>query len=237
MGKSHRGAHHLLEGTGAFPRYRTAEFDPDGVELRPVELKRGATDFSSQVAKLQAAGCDMVVLGTIIRETIGAIGTARKMGFTPVFMASNAAYTDLIHKLGGPAMNGLYATSTVQNPYLDDESQQARFWATKYKTKFNEDPTVFSVYGYTIVDAFANAATKAGRGLSTDSFIKAMDTMTVPPSIFGSPAFTYSPTKRLGSDESRLSQIQDGKWKPVSSYLGPVNAAGTPGGGTATAKK
>jgi len=40
--------------------------------------KRGATDFSSQVAKLKSSGCDMVVLGTIIRETIGTVGEARK---------------------------------------------------------------------------------------------------------------------------------------------------------------
>ncbi|MCW8226450.1 ABC transporter substrate-binding protein, partial [Verminephrobacter eiseniae] len=31
--------------------------------------KRGATDFSSQVAKMKSAGCDLVILGTVIRET------------------------------------------------------------------------------------------------------------------------------------------------------------------------
>ena len=107
-------------------------------------FKRGSTDFSSQVAKMKAAGCEMVVLGTIIRETIGTIGESRKTGFNPVFLGSSAAYTDLIHKLGGKAMDGLYATMTVQNPYTDETSQPIRFWANKYKTKFNEDPAVFS---------------------------------------------------------------------------------------------
>jgi len=32
--------------------------------------KRGATDFSSQIAKLRAEKCDLVALGTVIRETI-----------------------------------------------------------------------------------------------------------------------------------------------------------------------
>ncbi len=187
--------------------------------VEKTSYKRGATDFSSQVSKMQASGCDMIVLGTIIRETIGAIGTARKLGYNPTFLGSSAAYTDLIHKLGGPAMNGLYATSTVQNPYLDDASPAISFWAKKYKTKFNEDPTVFSVYGYNIVDTFAVAAGKAGANLSTESFIKAMDTMKIPPDIFGSAEATFSPTKRLGSDASRLSQITDGKWKPVSEYF------------------
>src|SRR4029077_18630261 len=77
--------------------------------------KRGATDFSSQIAKMKSEGCDFVVLGTIIRETIGAIGTARKLGWNVEFMGSSASYTFLIHKLGGPSMNGFYSTNTVNN--------------------------------------------------------------------------------------------------------------------------
>ncbi|HYF43477.1 MAG TPA: ABC transporter substrate-binding protein [Ramlibacter sp.] len=183
--------------------------------------KRGATDFSSQVARMKASGCDLVVLGTIIRETIGTIAEARKTGFNPTFLGSSAAYTDLIHKLGGKAMDGLYATMTVQHPYLDEASQPIRFWANKYKTKFNEDPTVFSVYGYLIIDQFIKAAQKTGPNLTTDTFVKTMDSMTFEPDMFGGAPSSYSPTKRLGSDLSRLSQIKDGKWVVVSDYVKP----------------
>ena len=182
-------------------------------------FKRGTTDFSTQVAKMQASGCEMVILGTIIRETIGTIGTARKMGFSPVFFGSSAAYSDLIHKLGGKAMDGLYTAMTVQNPYTDEQSQQLGFWANKYKTKFNEDPTVFSAYGYIIINAFANAAAKAGKNLNTESFIKVMDKITFEPDMFGSPRSSFTATKRLGSNASRVSQIQDGKWKVISPYV------------------
>jgi branched-chain amino acid transport system substrate-binding protein len=181
--------------------------------------KRGATDFSSQVAKMKAAACEMVVLGTIARETIGTIGESRKTGFNPVFLASNAAYNDAIHKLGGKAMDGLYSSMTAQNPYLDDNSQPIRFWANKFKTKFNDDPSVFAVYGYLIVDTFAKVAEKAGQNLTTDNFAKVMDTMSTPPDIFGSPSTSFSPTKHMGSDAARLSQIVDGKWKVVSEYI------------------
>ena len=186
--------------------------------------KRGATDFSSQVSKMQASGCDFVVLGTIIRETIGAIGTARKLGYNPTFIGSSAAYTDLIHKIGGKAMDGLYATMTVQNPYTDEQSPSIRFWANKYKTKFNEDPTVFSVYGYMIINTFASVANKAGKGLTTDSYIKVMDSLTIPADMFGAPVQTFSATKRLGSGASRLSQITDGKWKVMSEYVSDAPA-------------
>jgi branched-chain amino acid transport system substrate-binding protein len=193
-----------------------------GVELaEKTSYKRGATDFSSQVARMKAAGCDFVVLGTIIRETIGAIAEARKTGFSPTFLGSSAAYTDLIHKLGGKPMDGLYATMTVQNPYADEASQQISFWSKKYKTKFSEDPTVFSVYGYNIIDTFARAATKAGPTLTTDGFIKAMDSMSIESDMFGSAPASFTPTKHLGSDLSRLSQLQDGRWKVVSDYIKP----------------
>jgi branched-chain amino acid transport system substrate-binding protein len=201
-----RGAEEGLKGLGMTMTEKTS-------------YKRGATDFSSQVAKLKSSGCDLVVMGTIIRETIGTIAESRKTGFTPTFFGSSACYTDLIHKLGGKAMDGLYATMTVANPYLDDASQPIRFWATKYKTKFTDDPTVFSVYGYNIIDSFAKAAGKAGTNLTTESFIKAMDTMVYPADMFGSTESSYSPTKRLGSDASRLSQLQDGRWKVVSDYV------------------
>jgi branched-chain amino acid transport system substrate-binding protein len=183
--------------------------------------KRGATDFSSQVARLKSSGCDLVVLGTIIRETIGTIGESRKTGYNPTFIGSSATYTDLIHKLGGKAMDGLYATHTAQHPYLDEANPAIRFWANKYKTKYNDDPTVFSAYGYQLVDSFAAAARKAGPNLTTDSFIKAMDNITFPADIFGSPESTFGPKKRLGNEFSRLSQLQDSRWKVVSDYVKP----------------
>jgi branched-chain amino acid transport system substrate-binding protein len=181
--------------------------------------KRGATDFSSQVARLKAANCDLVVLGTIIRETIGAMGEARKTGYAPTFLATNTAYSDLIPKLGGKTTDGLYATMTVPFPYLDDAAQPLRFWANKYKTRFNEDPTVFSAYGYIVIDQFIQVAQKAGPELTTDSFVKAMDSTSFATDMFGLAPSSYSPSKRLGTGSSRLSQLQEGRWKVVSGYI------------------
>ncbi len=204
--------------------FRGAEAGLKAVNLDFTEkttYKRGATDFSSQVARMKAAGCEMVVLGTIIRETIGTIGESRKTGFNPVFLGSSAAYTDLIHKLGKKAMDGLYATHTAQHPYLDEASPKIAFWAKKYQTKFGDDPTVFSVYGYNAIDIFIAAAQKAGPNLTVDSFIKAMESTKFPPDMFGSPEVSFTPTRRAGSDMTRMSQLQDERWKPVTDYVKP----------------
>ena len=181
--------------------------------------KRGATDFSSQVQKMQGAGCDMVVLGTIIRETIGAIATARKLGWNPEFLASGAAYLDLIHKLGGPAMNGLYATGTMNYPYADDPSANVRGWYQRYKERFKEDPNLSSVYGYQIINTFATAAEKAGPNLTVDTLVKALDGMTIPRDMFGADEQTFRPNKHQGSNRAKLCQIQSQKWVCLTDFF------------------
>jgi branched-chain amino acid transport system substrate-binding protein len=191
-----------------------------GMDLaEKTSYKRGATDFTSQVARMKAAGCELVVLATAVRETVGAMAEARKTGFAPLFVGPVGVYGDLVPRLGGKAVDGLYATMTAQQPYVDEGEQSVRFWAKKFKTQFNEEPTMQSVVGYSIVDAFIKVAFKAGPSLTTDSFVKTMEGMTFNRDMFGNPEMTFSPSRHLGNRFSRLSQLQDGRWRVVSDYV------------------
>src|SRR3982074_3163340 len=63
----------------------------EAIKLQPASVpsyKRGASDFSAQVAKMKSDGCDMVLLGTVIRETIGAMSEARKLGWDVTFLGA-----------------------------------------------------------------------------------------------------------------------------------------------------
>ena len=193
--------------------------DMNMVLAEKTTYKRGATDFSSQVARMKDAGCDLVVLGTIIRETLGTIGTARKLGWGVEFIGSSASYTELIHKLGGAAMNGFYSTNTINMPYMDDASANVRGWANRYKEKYKEDPAVFSAYGYQVIDLFIQVVDKTGANLTTDNFIKTLDKFSSTRDMFGSDAMVFTPTKHLGSNRARLSQIVNGKWTPITDYI------------------
>lgn len=200
---------------------RGAEAGLKGINVEFVEktsYKRGATEFSSQVARLKAANCDFVVMGTLIRETVGVIAEARKLDFSPTFLGAFGSYTDLIHKLGGKAVDGFYATMTVQHPYEDDAPAQIRPWLERYRAQFKEAPTNYSIFGYVIMDRLVQSLEKAGPQLTTDSLIKAVQTLKTPVDMFGSPAMEIREGKHLASNESRLSQIQDGRWKVVIDY-------------------
>ena len=182
-------------------------------------FKRGATDFSSQIQRLRNANCDFVVLGTIIRETIGAIAEARKIGWNVDFMGSTASYDTLIHKLGGKVAEGFYTMNTTNIPYPDDPSKNVRDFLQRYKAKFNEDATLFSAYGYTVISHFEQVALSAGPNLTTESFLAAMEKHYTPRDMFGADEMTFSKTRHLGTTRARLSQIQNGKWVALTDYV------------------
>jgi len=189
--------------------------------VEKTSYKRGATEFSSQVAKMKASGCDTVILGTIIRETPGVMSEAKKVGWNAEFVGTSASYIHLVPLLGKDAVNGLISAHTVAHPYLDDASDKIRHWASKYKTRFNEDPDVFSVYGYMIADLTITAIAKAGPNLTTDTFIKALDSTTYKDPLFGADTSTFTPTRHLGTNKSRMSQIRNGRWVVISDYVEP----------------
>ena len=175
-------------------------------------FKRGATEFSSQVARLKAANCDLVVMGTIIRETVGVLAEARKVGLDAVFVGTAAAYTHLIPQLGGRVTEGFYTVMTTAHPYPDDPSPQIREWAQRYKARFGEDPTVFSAFGWQVSHLFTEAAMKAGQNLTWQSFNQAMESTRYGTDMFGSQGCAITPQNRLCNNAARLSQIRDGRW-------------------------
>jgi branched-chain amino acid transport system substrate-binding protein len=181
--------------------------------------KRGATEFSSQVARLKAANCDLVVMGTIIRETVGVLAEARKIGLTATFVGTSAAYTHLIPALGGPVAEGFYAVTTTAHPYPDDPNPQIRDWAARYKVKFGEDATVFSAYGWIIADLFTQVAEKAGRNLSVDSFLSTIETTQFGGDMFDSQGCHITPQNRLCNNAARLSQVRNGRWVVTQGWV------------------
>jgi len=72
---------------------------------------------------------------------------------------------------------------------------------------------VFSAYGYIVIDSFIAVAQKAGPNLTTDTFIKAMDTMDFSRRHLRQRAVFLQPHQRLGSNAFAPVAITDGKWE------------------------
>ena len=141
----------------------------DAMKVQPASItsyKRGASDFSAQVAKMKSDGCDLVVLGTIIRETIGAMSEARKLGWDVTFLGATPTNVLEVPTLGKDAVEGLYAASGFEIPYEDTAKGKVKDWLANYKKMFGTDANTQAIIGYNAVETFAFYAEKAGKDLT-----------------------------------------------------------------------
>src|SRR5262245_51385658 len=106
------------------------------------------TEFTGQVGKLKSAGCDLVVMGSIIKETIQTIATARKGGWTDVtFVGQAASYDPIVAAAPGNITEGFYS-GTGQPFAYPDSSPEVQAWSDKYKAKTGREANTAAQYGY-----------------------------------------------------------------------------------------
>ncbi len=134
--------------------------------------KRGASDFSAQVAKMKSDGCDLVVLGTVIRETIGAMTEAKKLGWDVTFLGASPTNVLEVPALGKEAVEGLYAAALFEIPYEDTAKGKVKDWLANYKKMFGTDANTQAIIGYNTVTTFAFYAEKAGKDLSGQKMLE-----------------------------------------------------------------
>ncbi|MBN8982029.1 MAG: ABC transporter substrate-binding protein [Rhizobiales bacterium] len=174
--------------------------------------KRGASDFSAQVAKMKSDGCDLVVLGTVIRETIGAMVEAKKLGWDVTFLGATPTNVLEVPALGKEAVEGLYAASGFEIPYEDTAKGKVKDWLANYKKAFGSDANTQAIIGYNAVMTFAYYANKGGKDLTGAKMLDALESGDVFQDIFSSPPTKFSKTNHLANTITQVQQIKGGRW-------------------------
>jgi branched-chain amino acid transport system substrate-binding protein len=176
-------------------------------------------DFTASLTKLKAAGCDLIAMGTIVRDTIVPYTAARKMGWNDVtFLGSAAVYDSVVG--AAPGMDGFYGMGLTEMPYPDSKLESVREFVSSYKQKFKVDPNIGAVYGYVAADLTVQGLTNAGKDLTTDSFVSGLEAIKNYHDIFGGPPVTFGPKIRQGANSSFLAEVKGGKWTRVTQPLG-----------------
>jgi len=182
--------------------------------------KRGDTSFSSQVARMRQAEPDLIVAGTVVRETAGLGIELKKLGWKVDVLTSAAACNPGTTAIGKDAVDDFY----VQCQYVPfdaaDAPEALKAWMKRYQDRFGKAPDVAAAIGWDMMDLVITGLERAGKDLTIDKFIAASETIKDYPNIFGSPPMTFGPDRRLGTRAFVLTQIKDGKFKRVTGTLG-----------------
>jgi branched-chain amino acid transport system substrate-binding protein len=192
-------------------------------QVEAMNLKLGATtghkptdtDFNASVTKMRDANCELIILGTIVKDTVLILQTAHKMGYNPIFMGTFASYSTAVAEAPGGPADGFYSMSPAPYRYPDDPRPAVHAFAAKFKSIYGIDVNYLGEAGYTAAGFTIAALQKAGPNLTTDSFIAAMETMTDWRDIFEGPPLTLTPTNHHASNQSFLSVVKDSRWTPV----------------------
>ncbi|WP_428492305.1 ABC transporter substrate-binding protein [Rhodopila sp.] len=172
------------------------------------------TDFNGAMEKLHDAGCDAIMMGTIVRDTNIIIQTVRKMGWNVDLVGQFASYDTAIASLPGGATEGFYCMTPALYAYPDDPRPAVQEFAKKYKARYGREPNFHGEVGYTAAHLVLLGLQNAGKDLTVDGFIKGMESIHDYTDIFGS-KFSFGPDQHHGSTRSFLTVVKNGRWVPV----------------------
>ena len=196
-----------------------ADLGRHGLKLVATEpVKRGVTDVSAQIAKLQAAKPEVTFLVLTPGPAAQALKERQKIGWADTLMVSTGPLTDETYLgLAGDASDGVEGLATLPDPLRSDQPgiKLYREHLQKYVPK--NEPNRYSLSGYLAGMLFAEAAKRAGRTLTRDGLVAALETLKgfdtgiVPPITIGPDHDTQK--------QGFWVRVENGRFKPLSDWL------------------
>jgi len=194
-----------------------------GLEIAYTGRHKGAeTDFIGTITAIKNSGCEMLVLGPLVKDTILIYSAARDAGWDAPIISNMVSYVPEVALAADGAMEGLYAAASFYVPDFEAEAATGSWigkWGQEYVAVFGEAPAPQSVIGYVIGDLVVRALEEAGPDVTLEKVLAALEGIEKYEDPFGGPTLSFSPTKHQGGDYLNLYQVIDGKWQVVEGNL------------------
>ncbi len=176
--------------------------------------KGGDIDFSSQVAKLKAANVDLILSGTIIRETVGVMSEVKKLNWDVKVLTGIPGRSSAVAMLGKGAVEGLYGIGGWRLHGPDTKDADGQKFMAAYKQKFGVDADENAANAYSYTSWFIAGLQGAGRNLTAEGLAKALQASA------HQDFTTYSRqtfvNNHVSPELTSIDQIQNGKWVQVN---------------------
>lgn len=181
--------------------------------------KVGDIDFSSQVAKLKAANVDLIVAGTLVRESVGVMTEVKKLNWSQVKVLTTVpGRSTIVAKLGKEATEGMYGLGgwKLHDPETTDAA--AKKFMADFKAKFNMDADENAANAYSYTSWFLAGLQAAGRNLTSQSLAQTM------PKVAHQDFTTFARqtfvNNHVTPELTSVDQIKGGKWVQVAAPSG-----------------
>jgi branched-chain amino acid transport system substrate-binding protein len=157
-----------------------ADLSRHNLKLTATEpVKRGVTDVSAQIAKLQAAKPEVTFLVLTPGPAAQALKERQKIGWTDTLLVSSGPLTDerYLALAGEGAAEGVEGLSLWPDPLTSDAPGMKQYRDAMQKYFPKNEPNRYSLAGYVAAMLFAEGAKRAGKNLTRESLITAMESI------------------------------------------------------------
>ena len=151
-----------------------------------------------------------------VRGTISAVATAKKLGWTDVkFLGSSASFHTAIAKVPGGVTDGMFVGAGWSDLETRVADPVVAAWIESYTSATGEEfPGTGALLGRSGAETFVRALQAAGRDLTVESFLEAMNGLQFEDKILGN-SVKMDPKTHVGSTAIHISRVEDGTWKVI----------------------
>lgn len=193
-----------------------------GLKLIAAEsYKRGAKDLSAQVAKLRKANLDACLLVATPPPGAAFLKEAHKQGWKNTKIISSGPLTDEKYiNLSGGVGEGIWGLSLWPDPVHSNDPAvvEYREIVNKYGKDKDKTPNRYSLYGYFYAKLFVEGLKRAGKNLTRESYIAALEGVKDWESGMV-PAVSFSGTDHAAQNSGFMVEVQNGVFKPISDWI------------------
>jgi ABC-type branched-subunit amino acid transport system substrate-binding protein len=141
-------------------------------------VKRGVSDVSAQMAKLQAAKPEVTFLVVTPGPGAQALKERQKIGWNDTLIVSSGPLTDERYlALAGAAAEGVEGLSLWPDPVTSELPALKLYREQLLKHFPKNEPNRYSLSGYFAGMLFAEGAKRAGRNLTRDGLVAALESV------------------------------------------------------------
>jgi branched-chain amino acid transport system substrate-binding protein len=212
--------------------YQNDDFGKEGyggakeiIEKLGMELVESVTynptdvDYSTAALKMKEANPDVIMGFSTPKASASFMKELDKLGFTSAKrIVSHVNASSTLFDLAGSSWEGVITSSWL--PILDEEDPQFKdYYATMKKHFPNADyHSSFGLAGWAYAEVAVEGLRRAGKDLTWDSYIKAMETFDNWNDGFAY-NISYRPDMRQGQNALALVKAENGKYIKISDYI------------------
>lgn len=186
--------------------------------VKRTEFNIGDKDFTPQLLEIQGANPQVIAIFGNPAEAGIAMRQAKELGMNQQFFLGTTMVDQNFLNIAKQAAEG--ASGFALLPLLPSSSNpEMKSWVAKWKQEYPNlpagRPNVFDILSYSDTYVVADALKRAGRDLTTDKFIEALEaTHEYRVGAIASPR-TFTKKHHIGNLRLQAMQVKNGEWEPV----------------------